>query len=54
MKSVSKKTVTITIHVELNNSFLVDQETFFISVLTSLKNFVSLFNIFYSLTLVLA
>ena len=43
-------TDTITTIVELINSFLVDQETFFNSDCTSVKNFANLFiKIFYSL-----
>jgi hypothetical protein len=45
INSVSKNTETITMPVALVSSFLVDQETFFISVLTSEKNLNILFAI---------
>ena len=48
IKTLSKNTEIITIHVELISSFFVDQETFFISVLTSLKNLISFFIIVYN------
>ncbi len=46
IKRASKNTVIITIPVEPMSSFFVDQETFFNSVLTSLKNLIGFFSIF--------